>query len=145
MYASRILIHINSAINPILYNLMSSKFRNGFYKLFFVNNRLCCELLFCTNIFCPNIQRKNTLTNSLVTTTTTNLTTSSMIKHQYSISSVHSTKSVKKQSVKASGRRQKRQCGGVGKVNGAFEETGGKTKQHRCHYCSSQVTILQSH
>lgn len=30
LYFSRILIYLNSAINPILYNLMSSKFRTGF-------------------------------------------------------------------------------------------------------------------
>ncbi|KAL1449990.1 hypothetical protein WDU94_002454 [Cyamophila willieti] len=136
LYASRILIHLNSAINPILYNLMSSKFRNGFYKLFLINNRLWCEFLFC-----PNIQRKNTLTNSLVTTTTTNLTTSSVIKHQYSISSVHSTKSTKNLSVKVNGRRQKRQSAGAGKVNGAFEEAVGKMNQHRCNYCSNQVHV----
>ncbi|KAI5714496.1 hypothetical protein M8J77_000691 [Diaphorina citri] len=83
VYTSRILIYVNSAINPILYNLMSSKFRNGFYKLFLINNRLF--FLVCSG----NVSRKNTLTNSLVTTTTTNVTSSSM-KHQYSISSVAS-------------------------------------------------------
>jgi hypothetical protein len=29
----RFMLHLNSAINPILYNLMSSKFRDGFRKL----------------------------------------------------------------------------------------------------------------
>ncbi|XP_022912511.2 thyrotropin-releasing hormone receptor isoform X1 [Onthophagus taurus] len=33
LYFCRIMFHINSAINPILYNLMSSKFRNGFLRL----------------------------------------------------------------------------------------------------------------
>lgn len=33
LYFSRIMFHINSAINPILYNIMSSKFRGGFLKL----------------------------------------------------------------------------------------------------------------
>lgn len=33
LYFSRIMFHINSAINPILYNVMSSKFRGGFLKL----------------------------------------------------------------------------------------------------------------
>ncbi|CAH1101367.1 unnamed protein product [Psylliodes chrysocephalus] len=27
------MFHINSAVNPILYNIMSSKFRGGFFKL----------------------------------------------------------------------------------------------------------------
>ncbi|XP_050533819.1 growth hormone secretagogue receptor type 1-like isoform X2 [Daktulosphaira vitifoliae] len=33
LYSSRIMVYLNSAINPILYNLMSSKFRRGFCKL----------------------------------------------------------------------------------------------------------------
>lgn len=31
---SRVMVYLNSAVNPILYNLMSSKFRNGFLRLF---------------------------------------------------------------------------------------------------------------
>ena len=30
----RVMVYLNSAINPILYNLMSSKFRGGFLRLF---------------------------------------------------------------------------------------------------------------
>uniref|UniRef100_A0A182N721 Thyrotropin-releasing hormone receptor n=1 Tax=Anopheles dirus TaxID=7168 RepID=A0A182N721_9DIPT len=33
LYFCRIMLYMNSAINPILYNLMSSKFRNGFLQL----------------------------------------------------------------------------------------------------------------
>lgn len=33
LYASRVMVYLNSAVNPILYNLMSSKFRRGFCKL----------------------------------------------------------------------------------------------------------------
>lgn len=33
VYFCRIMLYINSALNPILYNLMSSKFREGFLKL----------------------------------------------------------------------------------------------------------------
>ncbi|RZC40402.1 ecdysis triggering hormone receptor [Asbolus verrucosus] len=33
LYFSRIMFHINSAVNPILYNIISSKFRSGFLKL----------------------------------------------------------------------------------------------------------------
>ncbi|KAL0276781.1 UNVERIFIED_CONTAM: hypothetical protein PYX00_004281 [Menopon gallinae] len=33
LYFCRIMFYLNSAINPILYNLMSTKFRNGFFKL----------------------------------------------------------------------------------------------------------------
>nr|AWT50629.1 neuropeptide receptor [Diaphorina citri] len=42
LFVSRILLYLNSAINPILYNIMSSKFRKGFKKLIgirHVNNR----------------------------------------------------------------------------------------------------------
>jgi len=33
LYFCRVMTYINSAINPILYNLMSSKFRDGFLRL----------------------------------------------------------------------------------------------------------------
>ncbi|KAG8269201.1 hypothetical protein J6590_004501 [Homalodisca vitripennis] len=33
LYFSRIMLYLNSAVNPILYNLMSSKFRDGFRRL----------------------------------------------------------------------------------------------------------------
>lgn len=33
LYFCRIMWYLNSAVNPILYNLMSSKFRKGFFKL----------------------------------------------------------------------------------------------------------------
>ena len=33
LYFTRIMTYVNSALNPILYNIMSSKFRNGFLRL----------------------------------------------------------------------------------------------------------------
>ncbi|XP_063981135.1 growth hormone secretagogue receptor type 1 isoform X3 [Diachasmimorpha longicaudata] len=33
LYFSRVMFYLNSVINPILYNLMSSRFRQGFFKL----------------------------------------------------------------------------------------------------------------
>lgn len=30
----RVMVYLNSAVNPILYNLLSSKFRQGFLRLF---------------------------------------------------------------------------------------------------------------
>ncbi|KAK9889554.1 hypothetical protein WA026_006908 [Henosepilachna vigintioctopunctata] len=33
LYFSRIMFHLNSAVNPILYNIMSSKFRGGFVRV----------------------------------------------------------------------------------------------------------------
>ncbi|XP_067126537.1 growth hormone secretagogue receptor type 1-like [Centruroides vittatus] len=35
LYFCRVMLYINSAINPILYNLISSKFRNAFFHLIF--------------------------------------------------------------------------------------------------------------
>ena len=34
LYFARIMFYTNSAINPVLYNIMSSKFRDGFKKIF---------------------------------------------------------------------------------------------------------------
>lgn len=64
----RFMLYINSAVNPILYNLMSSKFRDGFRKLCGLkadnNGGSCC---FCC---CETrLGRKGTVTT---TTTTTN-------------------------------------------------------------------------
>ncbi|XP_055847889.1 growth hormone secretagogue receptor type 1 [Episyrphus balteatus] len=39
LYFCRIMLYLNSALNPILYNLMSSKFRNGFRRLLGCRNR----------------------------------------------------------------------------------------------------------
>ncbi|CAD6244933.1 GSCOCG00013539001-RA-CDS [Cotesia congregata] len=39
LYFSRIMFYLNSAVNPILYNLMSSRFRLGFRKIFRVIKR----------------------------------------------------------------------------------------------------------
>lgn len=57
LYICRMMFYINSAINPILYNLMSSKFRDGFRKLLGISNH-------------GNFARKGTVT------TTTTLTSS---------------------------------------------------------------------
>ncbi|ODM90087.1 Growth hormone secretagogue receptor type 1 [Orchesella cincta] len=67
IYFSRMMIYVNSSLNPILYNIMSSKFRNGFL-------RLC------------NRRRKQspfTRTGTFITNTTTNSTTMSInLGHQ---------------------------------------------------------------
>lgn len=39
LYFCRIMLYLNSAVNPILYNLMSSKFRDGFMRLCGVRKR----------------------------------------------------------------------------------------------------------
>lgn len=56
LYFCRIMLYLNSALNPILYNLMSSKFRSGFWRL----------LLSC----CRSHKRKRGLCNRHITTYT---------------------------------------------------------------------------
>ncbi|KDR21336.1 Thyrotropin-releasing hormone receptor, partial [Zootermopsis nevadensis] len=62
LYFCRVMTYINSAINPILYNVMSSKFRDGFTRLCGLTSRNRAEVY---------LGRKGTL-NTVSTTTTTN-------------------------------------------------------------------------
>lgn len=72
LYFSRIMLYLNSAINPILYNLMSSKFRKGFRKLW-----CSCWLL---GDRCHRAKhRRAAAVNTTATTTTT--TTTSVTSH----------------------------------------------------------------
>lgn len=64
LYFCRIMLYLNSAINPILYNLMSSKFRKGFKKVY------CCFLW-----------QKHRLVNGHPRVATLNTTTSSFLTH----------------------------------------------------------------
>uniref|UniRef100_A0A182VYQ5 Thyrotropin-releasing hormone receptor n=1 Tax=Anopheles minimus TaxID=112268 RepID=A0A182VYQ5_9DIPT len=70
LYFSRIMLYLNSAVNPILYNLMSSKFRKGFLRL--------CS---CTDCGVGGGRRgrkgRNRSATFTTTTTTTTTTTSS--------------------------------------------------------------------
>lgn len=53
LYFSRIMLYLNSALNPILYNLMSSKFRTGFWCLSVhseVNERSDCTIVYQINL-----------------------------------------------------------------------------------------------
>lgn len=68
LYFSRIMLYLNSAINPILYNLMSSKFRKGFRKLW-------CGSWVRLLSKCHRSERGQ-LPASQTTTTTTTTTTS---------------------------------------------------------------------
>lgn len=79
LYFSRIMLYLNSAINPILYNLMSSKFRKGFRKLWCS----CCWCFYhrCHRLRYPKSMSANnaaatTNTNTNTTTTTTTSCTS---------------------------------------------------------------------
>ncbi|KAJ8918615.1 hypothetical protein NQ315_013121 [Exocentrus adspersus] len=62
LFFSRIMLYINSAVNPILYNVMSSKFRGGFFKL--------CGLKSIKRRYRrrPEITRKSTTSSSAHTT-----------------------------------------------------------------------------
>ncbi|XP_049305168.1 thyrotropin-releasing hormone receptor-like, partial [Bactrocera dorsalis] len=61
LYFCRIMLYLNSALNPILYNLMSSKFRTGFWRLI---------------ISCCNKHRKHPIGRGNRRTTATTTTTS---------------------------------------------------------------------
>ncbi|KAJ2940108.1 hypothetical protein O0L34_g14146 [Tuta absoluta] len=63
LYFSRIMLYINSAINPILYNLMSSKFRIGF-----------CKICVCYERASIRIQKRAHRANTNGSTTSTSLT-----------------------------------------------------------------------
>lgn len=67
LYFCRVMLYLNSAINPILYNLMSSKFREGFVKLLKIN-----KLMRCSRHIRENMQRRDTFN----TTTSTGFSSS---------------------------------------------------------------------
>ncbi|XP_052744897.1 thyrotropin-releasing hormone receptor isoform X2 [Bicyclus anynana] len=71
LYFSRIMLYINSAINPILYNLMSSKFRIGF-----------CKVCICYNRSSETQNRRvhRTVTNGSTTSSSLSRTTNSLKK-----------------------------------------------------------------
>ncbi|CAH2097198.1 unnamed protein product [Euphydryas editha] len=72
LYFSRIMLYINSAINPILYNLMSSKFRIGF-----------CKVCICYKESSERIQNRRvrrTVTNGSTTSSSLTRTTNSLKK-----------------------------------------------------------------
>ncbi|XP_075986744.1 ecdysis triggering hormone receptor isoform X1 [Anticarsia gemmatalis] len=71
LYFSRVMLYINSAINPILYNLMSSKFRIGF-----------CKVCICYKKKLENKTRRvqRTITNGSTTSSSLTRTTNSLKK-----------------------------------------------------------------
>uniref|UniRef100_A0A1A9WY19 Thyrotropin-releasing hormone receptor n=1 Tax=Glossina brevipalpis TaxID=37001 RepID=A0A1A9WY19_9MUSC len=86
LYFCRIMVYLNSAINPILYNLMSTKFRKGFFKLIhtlwnYVFTFISCDQKTRRKRCNTNITTAtaNTSSNTGTTTTTTNQNTSSSI------------------------------------------------------------------
>ncbi|XP_028167686.1 thyrotropin-releasing hormone receptor-like isoform X1 [Ostrinia furnacalis] len=73
LYFSRVMLYINSAINPILYNLMSSKFRIGFCKVF-----ICICYRRKKDIKSQRVKR--TVTNGSTTSSSLSRTTNSLKK-----------------------------------------------------------------
>lgn len=79
LYFCRIMLYLNSAINPILYNLMSTKFRKGFYKVVvssWTGLSCCCHC---------GTGRKRLGTNVVATTTTTSSNTNTATNTSSSI------------------------------------------------------------
>ncbi|KFB42737.1 AGAP002881-PA-like protein [Anopheles sinensis] len=70
LYFSRIMLYLNSAVNPILYNLMSSKFRKGFLRLC-----SCADWAGGGHRGRKGRTRSTTLTTTTTTTTTTTSST----------------------------------------------------------------------
>lgn len=65
LYFSRIMVYLNSAINPILYNLMSSKFRKGFFKIWKIcYSKVCCGEISKSNRLQIQSRNTNTTTSS---------------------------------------------------------------------------------
>lgn len=106
LYFCRIMLYLNSAVNPILYNLMSSKFRDGFLRL--LKLRKFKKLKRHKG---DNIQRKDTFTTS--TNYSSSQQTSDSFWRRYS-----SSKTVQKSPQKLN-------------INGSTKKQTKEDKQHK--------------
>lgn len=79
LYFCRVMLYLNSAINPILYNLMSSKFREGFVKLLKIN-----KLMRCSRNLRENMQRRDTFNTTTSTGFSSSQNTSDSFWRRYS-------------------------------------------------------------
>ncbi|XP_072935957.1 growth hormone secretagogue receptor type 1-like isoform X2 [Epargyreus clarus] len=79
LYFCRVMLYLNSAINPILYNLMSSKFRDGFVKLLRIN-----KLMRCGRNLRENMQRRDTFNTTTSTGFSSSQNTSDSFWRRYS-------------------------------------------------------------
>ncbi|XP_052752841.1 growth hormone secretagogue receptor type 1-like isoform X2 [Galleria mellonella] len=79
LYFCRVMLYLNSAINPILYNLMSSKFREGFIKLLKIN-----KLMRCGRNLRVNMQRRDTFNTTTSTGFSSSQNTSDSFWRRYS-------------------------------------------------------------
>ncbi|XP_053670639.1 thyrotropin-releasing hormone receptor-like [Anopheles nili] len=73
LYFSRIMLYLNSAVNPILYNLMSSKFRKGFLRL--------CSCSHWASSYRGGRKGRNRSATFTTTTNTTTTTSSTFAGH----------------------------------------------------------------
>uniref|UniRef100_A0A1A9UJT0 G-protein coupled receptors family 1 profile domain-containing protein n=1 Tax=Glossina austeni TaxID=7395 RepID=A0A1A9UJT0_GLOAU len=89
LYFCRIMVYLNSAINPILYNLMSTKFRKGFYKLIHTLWNCVFTLISCDQ----RARRKRSNTNTTTATANTSSNTGTTTTHQNTSSSILSRSS----------------------------------------------------
>ncbi|KAF9809608.1 hypothetical protein SFRURICE_007563 [Spodoptera frugiperda] len=74
-----VMLYLNSAINPILYNLMSSKFREGFVKLLRIN-----KLMRCSRNLRETMQRRDTFNTTTSTGFSSSQNTSDSFWRRYS-------------------------------------------------------------
>nr|QZU75310.1 ecdysis triggering hormone receptor B [Antheraea pernyi] len=79
LYFCRVMLYLNSAINPILYNLMSSKFREGFVKLLRVN-----KLMRYSRNLRATMQRRDTFNTTTSTGFSSSQNTSDSFWRRYS-------------------------------------------------------------
>ncbi|XP_075986745.1 ecdysis triggering hormone receptor isoform X2 [Anticarsia gemmatalis] len=79
LYFCRVMLYLNSAINPILYNLMSSKFREGFVKLLRIN-----KLMRCSRNLRETMQRRDTFNTTTSTGFSSSQNTSDSFWRRYS-------------------------------------------------------------
>ncbi|XP_037948306.1 growth hormone secretagogue receptor type 1-like isoform X1 [Teleopsis dalmanni] len=75
LYFCRIMLYLNSAINPILYNLMSTKFRKGFFKLSCSTWNFIWRTLTCGRPKCTRARMNGKVMGTTTNTTTSNTTT----------------------------------------------------------------------
>lgn len=79
LYFCRVMLYLNSAINPILYNLMSSKFREGFIKLLKIN-----KLMRYSRNLRETMQRRDTFNTTTSTGFSSSQNTSDSFWRRYS-------------------------------------------------------------
>ncbi|XP_031633395.1 uncharacterized protein LOC116347100 [Contarinia nasturtii] len=134
LYFSRIMLYLNSAINPILYNLMSSKFRKGFRKLW-----CSCYILGhqCKRTKNGQITAINAIATA--TTTTTSVTSHSALCKKLSSSRTFSLDDVKNTTTYTGSIESETHTCSVNTSNDCNGKTVGKNRS-LMHQASSQST-----